>query len=157
MTEKYTGEQIKRQIGLVLKNGQFCHLGMANNNMPYVVTVNFGFDDEYLYFHSSQKGRKADTLKVNPNVCFEVNYGGEIYSNKQACNWGTKFRSIIGNGKAELLVDEDSKKNGLQAIMYKYSGKADHEFNEHVLVHTNVYRIGLNDVTTRQNKMYWSD
>lgn len=157
MTENYTKDQIKRQIGLVLKNGQFCHLGMAENNMPYVVTVNFGFDDEYIYFHSSQKGKKMEILKTNPNVCFEVNYGGEIYSNKQACNWGTKFRSIIGTGLAEIILDEDGKKKALQSIMHKYSGTKDHEFNEHVLVHTNLYRISLSNVTTKQNKMYWKD
>ena len=157
MKNNYTTEQIKLQVQTVLKNGQFCHLGIANDNIPYVVAVNFGYDDDYLYFHGSQKGKKVDMININPNICFEVNYGGEVFSNKQACNWGTKFRSIIGNGKAELITNDEIKKTALLAIMRKYSGNNDHEFNEHVVVHTNVYRVSLKDVTARQNHMYWND
>ena len=157
MKDSYTKEQIKSHVHIVLKNGQYCHIGMANDQQPYVVTVNYGWDNEYLYFHSSQKGKKVDMIAKNPNVCFEVNYGGEVYSNKQACNWGTKFRSITGFGKAVLITDEKEKIKALQAIMLKYSGKDNHEFNEHVVSHTNIYRISLDDVTAKQNKMYWAD
>jgi len=157
MKDSYTDEQVLSHVNIVLKNGMFCHLGMSKDNMPYTVTVNFGFDDDFIYFHSSRKGKKVDILKVNPNICFEINYGGEIYSNKNACNWGTKFRSIIGTGKVELLENETDKIHALKAIMHKYSGTYNHEFNENVVSHTNIYRIKRDNVTARQNKMYWSD
>ncbi len=157
MKNSYTKEQIRSQIQIVLKNGTFCHLGMAKDNKPYVLTVNYGYDDEFIYFHGSQKGKKVDIISKNPSVCFEVNYGGEVFSNKQSCNWGTKFRSIVGNGKAELINNEETKKKALLAIMRKYSGNNDHEFNPHVVTHTNVYRVSLKDVTAKQNHMYWGD
>jgi len=52
---------------------------MSINDMPYVVTVNFGYDDKYIYFHSNQKGKKVEMIASNPNVCFELNYGGEVF------------------------------------------------------------------------------
>jgi uncharacterized protein len=155
MTDKQDIEQHKSQIATILKNGKFCHLSMAVNNEPYVVTINFGYDDEFLYFHSSQKGKKVEMISANPNVCFEVNYGGEIYSNKHACNWGTKFRSIIGFGKAELLLEQKDKENALRTIMHKYSGSSDHEFNANMVSHTSLFRVSLKNVTVKQNKMYW--
>ncbi len=155
MEDKQDEMKLKSQVLTVLKNGKFCHLSMAVNNEPYCVTVNFGYDDDFLYFHSSRKGRKVDMITANPNVCFEINYGGEIYSNKQACNWGTKFRSVIGFGKAELLADHNDKICALKEIMHKYSGTYDHEFNEHMIAHTNIYRISLKNVSAKQNKMYW--
>ncbi len=155
MKDNYSKEEIKAQAELVLKNAKFCHISFAVNNEPYLVTVNYGYDSDYIYFHSSLKGKKVDMIKKNPNVCYELNYGGEIYSNKMACNWGTKFRSLIGRGKAELLTSEKDKIKGLKAIMHKYSGTSDHEFNPHVVSHTSLYRIKIDDVTTKQNKMYW--
>ncbi len=155
MDDNCSAEELVSRVKIILKNANFCHLGMCRSNMPYVVTVNFGYDDNYIYFHTSQKGKKNEIIKENPNVCFELNYGGEVYSNKNACNWGTKFRSLIGEGKAELIEDEVIKNNALAEIMKKYSGSKDHEFNEHVLSHTYVYRIRLNNATVSQNKMYW--
>ncbi|MAE09028.1 MAG: pyridoxamine 5'-phosphate oxidase [Bacteroidetes bacterium] len=157
MKGDYTKEQTRSHIEVVMKNALFCHLGMASNNNPYVVTVNFGYDDEYIYFHGAQKGKKVDMITDNPNVCFEINYVDSILSNKQACNWGTKYRSIIGYGKVEILMDEAEREKALLAIMYKYSGTKEHEFNEHNLSHMNVYRIKHNCVTTKQSHWKWDE
>jgi len=155
MKHNYTKEEDKKHVNIVLKNATTCHISMANDNNPYMVTVNFGYDDNYIYFHSGQKGKKVEMIQSNPNVCFELNYGGEVFSNKQACNWGTKYRSVIGFGKAELLQTDEDKIGALKAVMLKYSGKSNHIFNEHVLAHTNVYRICLGKVTAKNNHWYW--
>lgn len=155
MKDNYTKEEIRVQAEIVLKNAKFCHLAFAVDNEPYLVTVNYGYDKDFLYFHSSQKGKKIEMMEKNPNICYELNYVGEIYSNKNACNWGTKYRSLIGRGKAELLVTDADKVTGLKAIMNKYSGSSDHDFNENVMHHTNIYRIKIEDISTKQNKMYW--
>jgi nitroimidazol reductase NimA-like FMN-containing flavoprotein (pyridoxamine 5'-phosphate oxidase superfamily) len=152
-----TPEQNRSHVNIILKKALFCHLGMSINDMPYVVTVNFGYDDKYIYFHSNQKGKKVEMIASNPNVCFELNYGGEVFSNQQSCNWGTKYRSVIGYGKAELLKSDANKKKGLLAIMYKYSSSKEHEFNEHVLAHTNVYRINRKNTNAKNNHWYWTD
>ena len=157
MKNIYTKEQTKSHVNVVLKNAQFCHLGMANNNDPYVVTVNFGYDDEYIYFHGRRKGKKVDMIATNPNVCFEVNYVDSILRNEKACDWGTKYRSIIGFGKAELLLDDDSKTNALSCIMYKYSGTKDHEYDDRDFTHVNVYRISLDNVETKFNHWKWDE
>ncbi|MFK5857631.1 MAG: pyridoxamine 5'-phosphate oxidase family protein [Bacteroidota bacterium] len=155
MKPTYTDKQKKSHVNLVLNNAQYCHISMAKNNEPYMVTVNYGYDDEFIYFHSGQKGKKAEIITTNPSICFELNYGAEIITNKQSCNWGTKYRSIIGFGKAQLLETVDDKTKALIAIMRKYSGNNDHEFNEHVLAHTNVYRISLDNVNAKNNHWAW--
>ena len=157
MKHVYTQEENKAHVAIVLKNALFCHISMANDNIPYMVTVNFGYDDEYIYFHSGEKGTKVEMITINPIVCFELNYGGEVFSNKQSCNWGTKYRSVIGTGKAELLKSDEDKIKALLTIMRKYSGTNDHIFNEHVLAHTHVFRISLNNAKAKNNHWYWKD
>ena len=155
MKDNYTKEEIRGQAHTILKNAKFLHLALAVDNEPYLVTVNYGYDNNYLYFHSSQKGKKIDMIEKNPNICYEIYYGGDIYSNEHACNWGTKYRSLIGRGEVELLKTDAEKLVGLKAIMLKYSNTSDHDFNENVMHHTNIYRIKIDEISTKQNKMYW--
>ncbi len=157
MKDRYTKAEVREQAYNIFEKAKFCHIAFAVGNEPYIATVNYGFDDKYIYFHSSQKGKKVDMMETNQSVCYTLYYGGEIYSNKFACNWGTKFRSLIGRGKVELLINDKDKTTGLKAIMKKYSGSDNHEFNENVVSHTNIYRIKIEDVTTKQNKMYWDN
>ncbi len=157
MKKTYTNLQKKAHVNIVLKNANFCHVSMADDNSPYMVTVNFGYDDKYLYFHSGQNGRKTEMIAKNSSVCFELNYGAEVISKDMACNWGTKFRSVIGFGKAKLIIDDADKITALKAIMHKYSGSNNHEFNVHVMAHTNVYRISLDNVTAKNNHWQWDD
>ena len=64
--------QAEADIVAILKKARVCRLGMAEGEMPYVVPLCFGFQDNALYFHCALQGRKNDTLRNNPNVCFEM-------------------------------------------------------------------------------------
>jgi len=70
-------------------------IGMADNNSPYVVPVNFGYDEKHLYFHSKMKGKKLEIMEKNPFVCFELDYGVELMPADEACKWDTRFRSVV--------------------------------------------------------------
>ena len=96
-------------------------------------------------------------MKKNPNVWYTVYSGQEIYSNEKACHWGSKFRSLMGTSKAELLNSDKDKKYGLEQIMKNYSGTTKHEFNPKIFEHTSVYRLKLENITLKQNKMKWVD
>lgn len=157
MSVSYSEEEIWKQAETILSLGKYCHLSFATNDEPYGITVNYGFDRKYLYFHSSQKGKKVDIIKTNPKVWFNIYSDQDIYSSDSACHWGTKFRSLMGHGVAELLISEKDKTTGLKAIMKNYSGSADHEFDPKILSHTNIYRIKFKDLTTRKNKIKWED
>ena len=52
--------------------------------MPYVVPVNFGYKDDCLYIHSSLQGLKMDILRVNANVCFEIDVDLELVPAREA-------------------------------------------------------------------------
>jgi nitroimidazol reductase NimA-like FMN-containing flavoprotein (pyridoxamine 5'-phosphate oxidase superfamily) len=46
-------------------------LACARGNMPYIVPLYFAYDDEYLYSFGTF-GHKIEWMRVNPNVCVEV-------------------------------------------------------------------------------------
>lgn len=53
----------------------YLHLGLVDNGMPYVATMNYGItkdenDGHYvIYLHGANEGRKPDVIKSTPNCC----------------------------------------------------------------------------------------
>ena len=41
-----------------------------------------------------------------------------------ACNWGMKYRIVMGTGKAVLIEDRTKKEEALRIIMGHYAGPA---------------------------------
>ncbi len=56
----------------VLSRALVCRLALCENDRPYIVPLCFGYEDNALYFHCAQQGKKLDILRKNNNVCFEV-------------------------------------------------------------------------------------
>jgi nitroimidazol reductase NimA-like FMN-containing flavoprotein (pyridoxamine 5'-phosphate oxidase superfamily) len=107
----------KRILSEILKNGKFSTISMCRNNEPYIVTLNYGFDEVQfcLYFHSAQKGLKLEYLKENQKVC------GTILEDlgyvKNDCSY--KYRSIVFWGDMTILENMDEKKHAFD-IMLKH-------------------------------------
>jgi nitroimidazol reductase NimA-like FMN-containing flavoprotein (pyridoxamine 5'-phosphate oxidase superfamily) len=80
--------QDESDILAVIKKAKVCRLGMVEGEQPYVVPLCFGVQDNVLYFHCALKGRKNDTLRSNPNVCFEIDLIAEPKESDEPCYWG---------------------------------------------------------------------
>lgn len=106
----------------IIKKGKVCHLGLVDNDEPYIVPVNFGYERNALYFHSALEGRKVELIKKSNKICFEIDTDVEIVSSEKPCGWTTKYRSVIGTGRAHILDIDEDKAHGLSLIMKQYSG-----------------------------------
>ncbi|MDR3311617.1 MAG: pyridoxamine 5'-phosphate oxidase family protein [Spirochaetaceae bacterium] len=104
-----------------------CRLGMALNNMPYVVPLNFGwvYEDQELslYFHGAREGHKLDILRQNPEVCVEMDTGHQLIPGDTAGKYGYAYRSVIGFGTVEFVGDAAEKVRGLTALMHHQTGR----------------------------------
>ena len=66
----------------VLEKADVCHLALSDNNVPYLVTMNFGLKHDQnliLYFHCAREGKKIDILKRNSLVCFGADIDHELF------------------------------------------------------------------------------
>ena len=139
----------KVEIEAVLKKAIVCRLGMSIGDTPYVVPVCFGYQDRKVYVHSSMEGLKIGYIKKNPNVCLEFETDVEIIEKDQACDWGVKFRSVIGFGKASFVTDEHEKKKALDIIMHQYSDRV-FQYNKKALNKTAIIEIVIDEMTGKQ-------
>ncbi|MFC1883776.1 pyridoxamine 5'-phosphate oxidase family protein [Thermodesulfobacteriota bacterium] len=137
-------------IEAVIHDSVVCRLGISDGDVPYIVPLCFGYKDRTLYFHGSKKGKKITLLRKNDIVCFEFDLDIEVVENVKACDWGVRFRSVIGYGKADVIEDLEEKRKALEIIMHHYSDK-EFQFSEKAIEGTAVIRVDVESMTGKQS------
>jgi uncharacterized protein len=143
--------QIKdiNDIESIISHSDVCRVAFADKNTPYIVTMNFGYaggDHPCLYFHCAPEGRKMEMIRKNNYVCFEMDTDHEIYTGEKGCDWGMKYSSVVGFGKISVLKDRDTKIEGLNCIMAKYSDRRDFSYDEQILERTIILRLDIQNM-----------
>ncbi len=141
----------KKQIDQIFKEAHVCRLGMFDGKKTYIVPLNFGYEDNTLYFHSALAGKKIDILKNNPDICFEIDIPGEVISSEEACSWSMNYRSIIGNGKVVFLSDADEKLKAFNIIMSHYSAKTDWVIDTKMIKATSVFKVKIENISAKKS------
>ena len=140
------------QIRAILDSAKVLHLGLAVNNEPYVVPMNYGYTMEEgkltLYLHSAVKGRKLDMLRENPNVFFELECDRVPFAGEKPCQYGLSYSSVMGRGKAVIVADAEEKMAAMTQLMKTQTGK-DFTFNEQLVSIVAVIRIDVSEYTAK--------
>lgn len=143
------------EILALLDKCKVCRLGMSENNMPYIVPLNFGYefsgDSLVLYFHCAHEGKKIDILKRNNKACFEVDCGHELLMSNVPCRTGFAYQSIIGQGGVAFLTDSQAKSHGLNVIFRHQTGRDDVCFEEKQLNAVTVLKLSVISYTGKQS------
>ncbi len=121
---------------------------MIDGDRPYVIPLNFAREGSMVWFHCAGEGLKLDCLRANSQVCLEVDQLHRIEMGQRACSdWTSRYESVVGFGRAEIVQDDAEKRQGLAALMRKYSGRADWEFDAQVVSAVTVVRVRLGSLT----------
>ena len=140
-------------LELIISHSDVCRIAFADNNHPYIVTLNFGYaggDHPCLYFHCASVGKKLEMMKKNNFVCFEMDTDHELYDGENGCDWGMKFSSIVGFGKIKQVEDRESRIKGLDCIMSHYSDREKFSYDENVLANTIILRLDIEEMTGKR-------
>jgi nitroimidazol reductase NimA-like FMN-containing flavoprotein (pyridoxamine 5'-phosphate oxidase superfamily) len=137
----------RSMIDAVIRQSLVCRLAMSDGDDPYVVPLCFGYADNALYFHSAGAGKKIDILKKNNRVCFEFDIDPMLVKKGQGgCDWGMKFQSVIGTGRAEFVEDEVSKRKALDIIMNQYDD-GHFQYADDKVKRTVIIRVDIQEMT----------
>jgi nitroimidazol reductase NimA-like FMN-containing flavoprotein (pyridoxamine 5'-phosphate oxidase superfamily) len=135
----------------ILSSQLVCRLAMVDGGRPYIIPVNYGYRDGCLYIHSAPEGKKIDLFQQNAEVCFEVEDQMEITKGERACDWSTRYRSVLGYGKVEILSDGESKQQGLELLMAQHGAPELTEFNQKNLDRMVILKISITSMTGKQS------
>ncbi len=100
---------------VLLKAANHVTVALCDNNIPYIVTMSYGFDSEHaaLYFHCANKGDKLDYIRKNPNACATI-----IKDNgylEARCDHD--YETLVIRGKMIIVDELAEKKHALHVIL----------------------------------------
>ena len=148
-----TDEQELRRI---LDSGKVLHLGLAVDNEPYVVPMNYGYVLEegklVLYLHSALRGKKLDMIRANSRVFFEIDCDLMPFEGKVPCQYGLAYSSVMGRGKAVIVEDVEEKKKAMSVLMKTQTGK-DFTFEDRLVSIVAVIRIDVSEYTAKHRPL----
>ena len=142
---------IKKGIESIILKAKVCRLGLVDGNRPYVVPMSFGYRENALYFHTGKKGKKMEILKKNNRVCFEMEVDLEIVPADNPCKWNTRYRSVVGFGRAVILEGPEEKRQALDVIVKHYGGSL-MAYDEKRVKGLAVIKVAIGSMTGKQSK-----
>lgn len=134
----------------LLEKGEVCHLAMVDRGEPYLVTLNYGYRDSTLYFHCACQGRKMVVFSAGCRVCFTVVPRHELLPAAKACNFSTRYESVVGYGAVRIIEDAEEKRRGLSVIMAQYAA-GDFAFPDAALAKTVVFAVDIEELSGKSN------
>jgi len=93
----------------LIAGGRIGRLGCVDNGEPYVVPINYLFEDGSIYSHS-MPGRKIDVLRTHPRACLQVD---EIENDFE-------WRSVIAYGTFEEIRVPSDRKSILSKLLARF-------------------------------------
>jgi nitroimidazol reductase NimA-like FMN-containing flavoprotein (pyridoxamine 5'-phosphate oxidase superfamily) len=144
----------KNELIEIFEKADVCRIAINSEIAPYIVPLNFGYkwkDKIEIYFHCALEGRKIELLAKNNIVGFEIDIDHELIKSEKACNWGMKYKSIIGIGKIIEIIDYHEKKEAFNQIMRHYGSKKDKiEYDEIIFNKTQILKLIVKEMTGKR-------
>ena len=140
------------EIKAILDTGKVLRLGLAVNNEPYVVPMNYGYTMEdgklVLYLHSAVRGKKLDMIRANCKVFFELDCDLAPFEGEKPCQYGLAYSSVMGRGIATIVEDVPEKMKAMSILM-KTQTEKDFTFNDRLVSIVTVIRIDVSEYTAK--------
>ena len=144
------------QIRHILDTAKVLHLGLAVDDEPYVVPMNYGYTMEegklVLYMHSALRGKKLDMMRANPKVFFEMDCDLAPFEGEKPCQYGLVYSSVMGRGTARIVEDVEEKIEAMKLLMKTQTGK-NFEFNDRLVSIVAVIRIDVEEYTAKHRPL----
>ena len=152
MTKRERQITDESQIMAILDEAKVLHLGLAVNNEPYVVPMNYGYTHEdgklVMYLHSAVRGKKLDMIRANPKVFFEIDCDHVPFEGEVPCQYGLSYSSVMGKGIARIVDDVEEKKKAMSVLM-KTQTQKDFTFEDRLVSIVAVIRIDVEGYTAK--------
>lgn len=135
----------------ILENGIVGRLAINDFPFPHIVSMNYGYDDEFIYLHSSKKGKKIELINQNNNVTFQIDYCLNLIKNDLPCKWNIKGRSLVIKNQIEFVENSEEKIYALKKIMNNYDKEKEYSFNDNSVNEVEILKIKIDNYTIKES------
>ena len=134
-----------------LEKSQVGRIGLSCEDNPYIVPLNFIYDDLKIYFHCSIQGKKLEYIKRNQKICFEVDDFIGIKRGDTNCSYTSYYQSVIVFGEARIVKTNERKIQVLRKLIEKYAKQEANLFYNEKLNDVEVVEVIINEITGKKN------
>lgn len=107
----------KTEMEEILRRQAIGWLGLNGDSSPYVVPLNYAYEDGKILFHCAHTGHKLDCIRANPEVCFSVGWqDGEVRRHGAGGVCHVDSDSVICFGHARILDGASERVAALNAF-----------------------------------------
>ena len=118
------------EIKDIIARTRFITVAMCADDNPYLVTITHGYDlnNDVIYFHCAQEGKKIDVLNRNNRVWGEalIDYGYQ----KDKCDH--LYASAHFKGTVSFIDDVDEKRKALEILIKHQEKNPSKVYNQQV-------------------------
>lgn len=139
------------EIEAILMRNIVCRIAFSRDNVPYIIPLNYGYKDRIIYIHTGYKGQKIEFLNLNPHVCVEIDDNHKIILADKACRFSMKYESVVATGQAEIVEEENEKKQALDILMTNLGKKSGWEYDKTAFGKVCVIKVSLDRITGRRS------
>lgn len=142
-----------KQLEEIICNCTIGFVGMTDpTNNPYVVPMNFGYEDSVIYLHSGpEEGDKLNCLKHNNKICISFCTVNKLaYVNEEvACSYTMKSKSVLAFCEVSFIEDTEEKEKALNIIMRHYSSNK-FKYSIPALKNVKVWKAKIQKITGKE-------
>ena len=143
------------EILKIIEKCEVCHLALSDNNIPYIIPMNFGYEYTQgrltLYFHGANEGKKHDIIAKNSAACFEMDCSHKLIKAGKASEYTMGYESVIGNGIISYIIEKDEKIKACDLIMKQYEKEREFDFQENILESVTLFKLSVSELTGKRN------
>ena len=148
-TLNHTNEALIEQI---IRSCDVCYAGMTDQTgMPYVIPMNFGYENGIIYLHSAQEGSCIEILEHNPKICITFCTERElVYQHPEvACSYRMRTKSVICRGVVEFMEEPEQKREALDILMKQYTDRT-FVYSEPSVRNVKIWRVKPESVSCKE-------
>ena len=142
------------EILRIMEGCDVCRLGLWDEDVPYVVPLNFGMEVQngqvFLYFHGAVEGTKYDRMEKHPRVSFEMDRGHQLVLAEEEMECTMAYESVMGRGTISFLPEEE-KPRALALLMAHYHAE-DFSYNPAPIPRTRVWKLAVEEMTAKRRR-----
>jgi hypothetical protein len=134
----------------ILTAAWFMRLGLCDGGEPYVIPMNFAWEQGRIYLHCASRGRKLDVISRCSRVCFQADVDSRVVPGDSPEDWTTHYRSVVGWGEARLVDDPGERLYALDLLMERHGGPPG-PYSAGVLDRVTIIRIDIDRMTGKRS------
>ena len=131
----------------LLRQAKYVTVAICDNNEPYLVTLSHGFDSENncIYFHCAQEGKKIDILHKNNRVWGQalVDHGYV----QGSCDH--LYATVQFDGTVSFITDLEEKQHALHVMIQQLEDDPEPVANEQI-AEKSLMKVGIGKITIRE-------